>query len=396
MRSLYSLGKLGILLLLLAGGFASCGKSSKKLNRRITLWRKDDIPYGTRLAYEGLPYLFPDVEVSVNKKSPVDLSSNSGANKAYIIVAANLDPKPSEVTALLNFVGEGNHIFISTHHVADTLLHALGLRAAWGNNQGEEPDSLRLKLYDPNTETYRSFSYPGDSYDSWFTSLDTQYATIMGKDERGRPDFVKFTYKGGGSLYLQLAPLAFSNFFLLHKSNRAYYEKAISNIPSKVSEVIWDDYYRYSHNEDFSAFQYILSNRSLRWAFWLMLVLFALIYLFDSKRRQRMIPLISPLRNTSVDFVRTIGRLYFQRRDNRNLAMKMVAHFQDQVRTRYHMASPTMDGEFIDRLSYRTGYPKEELSRLVGYMQMLPSKAYVPDEELLDFHRQLDAFYKTV
>ncbi|WP_431215597.1 hypothetical protein ACQ86N_13470 [Puia sp. P3] len=151
---------------------------------------------------------------------------------------------------------------------------------------------------------------------------------MMGKDGRGRPDFVKFTYKGGGSLYLQLAPLAFSNFFLLHKDNRIYYEKAISNLPSKASEVLWDDYYRYSHNEDFSAFQYILSNKSLRWAFWLTLVLFALIYLFDSKRRQRMIPLISPLRNTSVDFVRTIGRLYFQRRDNHNLAMKMVAHFR--------------------------------------------------------------------
>jgi hypothetical protein len=27
-------------------------------------------------------------------------------------------------------------------------------------------------------------------------------------------------------------------------------------------------------------------------------------------------------------------------------------------------------------------------------MRELPSKAYVPDEELLDFHRQLEAFYK--
>jgi hypothetical protein len=198
-------------------------------------------------------------------------------------------------------------------------------------------------------------------------------------------------------LSIQLAPLAFSNFFLLHKDNRAYYEKALSNVPSGVTTVYWDDYFRYydRNHGSFSAFQYILNNKSLRMAFWLLLVLFGLIYLFDSKRRQRMIPLISPLRNTSVDFVRTIGRLYYQRRDNHNLAMKMVAHFQDQVRTRYHMASPAMDEEFIDRLSYRTGYPKESLARLVAYMQTLPGKAYVPDEELLDFHQQLDAFYKT-
>jgi hypothetical protein len=97
-----------------------------------------------------------------------------------------------------------------------------------------------------------------------------------------------------------------------------------------------------------------------------------------------------------VDFVRTIGRLYFQRRDNHNLAIKMAAHFLDQVRTRYHMASTTMDDDFIDRLSYRTGYAKEPLTQLVEYMQRLPDKAYVSDEELLDFHRQLEAFYKLV
>jgi hypothetical protein len=30
----------------------------------------------------------------------------------------------------------------------------------------------------------------------------------------------------------------------------------------------------------------------------------------------------------------------------------------------------------------------------VEYMQQLPSKAFVSDEELLDFYRQLEAFYK--
>ncbi|WP_431215596.1 hypothetical protein ACQ86N_13465 [Puia sp. P3] len=189
MRSLYFLGKLGIFLLLLSGTFTSCIRGSKKLNRRITLWRKDDIPYGTRLAYEGLPHLFPDVGVSVNKKSPVDLASNSGTNKAYIILVDHLDPRPSEVTALLNFVGEGNHIFISTHHVADTLLHALGLKASWGTMQGAEPDSLRLKLYDPDTETFHPFSYPGDSYDSWFTSPGH---AVCHRDGQGRTRQTRF------------------------------------------------------------------------------------------------------------------------------------------------------------------------------------------------------------
>ena len=395
-----TVGKLSILLLIMTGALVSCnrrsGSKGKELNRRITMRRTDKNPYGTKVAYDGLSQLFHDAEISVTSKAPTDYFANS-TRSALIVIAPTVEASPSEVTAVLNYVGNGNHVFISARHVADTLLHALGLKEGWGNSQLAEMDSLHIKLYDRNSLAFYSYSYPGDGYDNWFTSLDTQYANVMGKDSHNRPNFVRYTYKGGGSLSIQLAPLAFSNFFLLHKNNRAYYEKALSNVPSNLTTVYWDDYFRYydRNNRSFSALQYILNNRSLRLAFWLLLILFALIYLFDSKRRQRMIPLISPLRNTSVDFVRTIGRLYYQRRDNHNLAMKMVAHFQDQVRTRYHMASPTLDEEFIDRLSYRTGYPRESLARLVTYMQTLPAKAYVPDEELLDFHQQLDAFYKT-
>jgi hypothetical protein len=151
---------------------------------------------------------------------------------------------------------------------------------------------------------------------------------------------------------------------------------------------------RGSGKSAFSALGYILSVPSLRLSFWLSLLLMGILYLFESKRRQRQIPVIGPLQNTSLDFVRTIGRLYYQRRDNHNLATKMTVHFQDYVRTRHHLASTAMDEAFVDRLAYRTGYPKQELAPLVEYMQQLPSKAYISDEELLDFHRQLEAFYK--
>jgi hypothetical protein len=156
---------------------------------------------------------------------------------------------------------------------------------------------------------------------------------------------------------------------------------------------VWDDYFTAPHRRR-TSLGYILSNTSFVYGFWLLLLLLLMIYLFESKRRQRPIPVIQPLQNTSLDFVRTIGRLYFQRRDNHNLASKMVMHFQDQVRTRYNLTASVLDEELASRLAHRTGYPQEELTRLIGYMRVLPSKAYVPDEELMDFHRQMEAFYK--
>ena len=374
--------------------FSSC-QFDKKLNRRLSLRQSDDLPYGTQIAYKSLPFMFPDAEISINKEKQLVIPSGEG-KAARIIITDGMYAEGADVTALMNFVGEGNIVFISANRFSDTLLKNFQLRATNVRNFAEEPDSLTVGVYNPLSAVYNSFTYPGDSYDNYVTRLDSQYVSVLGRDGQGRPDFVRLNYKGGGAVYLHFAPLAFSNFFLLHKHNMAYYGNVLSYLPSKtIKRFIWDESFRYARRgEHFSTLGFISRNPPLLWAFWLLLLLLLIVYLFDSKRRQRQIPVIPPLSNTSLDFVRTIGRLYYQRRDNHNLASKMVTHFQDQVRTRYHLAVTTPEDGFADRLAYRTGYPKQALAGLVEYMQQLPSKAFVSDEELLDFYRQLEAFYK--
>jgi hypothetical protein len=379
---------------------SSCdGWGPAQLNRRVTLWRKDKIPYGTFVAYEGLSHLFPGAAISVNKDAPSGLRTREGKT-AYIVIVPRMDPDAAELNAILNFVGQGNHVFISAFRFGDSLLHNLGLRQGLNHTEFKRQDSLQLSIYNPVSSDSLSFAYPGDAYDNWVRSLDSQYTSVLGRDARGRPDLVRFNYKGGGTLYLHFAPMAFTNFFLLHKNNKAYYENALSYLPSTVEEVIWDDYFRYDRTKNFSALDYILNggpeNRSLRWAFWLLVLLFAFIYLFDSKRKQRVVPVISALRNSSLDFVKTIGRLYYQRRDNHNLALKMVAHFQDHVRRRYNLSVTALDEEFVERLSYKTGLQKESLRELVEYIKQLPVQRTVPDEELMDFHRKMEEFYKLI
>lgn len=378
---------------------SSCGSGlggGKALNRRMSLSHRDDIPYGAKVAYESLPQIFPDAEITINSNnSPLTLSNSSGSNRAFIVIGASFVADTSDVNILMSFIEQGNQVFISANHISESLLKVVSIRATNYQSYAEEPDSLTVGVYAPVDTGYLSFSYPGDSYDNFITRLDTQYTSVLGRDGHGHPNFVRLTYKGGGAIYLHFAPLAFSNFFLLHKQNMAYYDNALSYLSPGTRSVIWDEYFRYEHGgDDFSALRYIFSSKALTWAFWLLLLLFAIIYIFDSRRRQRQIPVIPPLANTSLDFVRTIGRLYFQRRDNHNLATKMVTHFLDQVRTRFHLPATSLDEAFVDKLAYRTGYPKQSLTSLVDYMQALPLKAYISDQELLDFHRQLDAFYK--
>ena len=51
---------------------------------------------------------------------------------------------------------------------------------------------------------------------------------------------------------------------------------------------------------------------------------FVAIYLFNSKRRQRIVPVIKPLRNTTVEFVQTIGNLYYQQGNTANVIDKKI------------------------------------------------------------------------
>ena len=388
-------------LLFMAIGMLACNPVNKRLNRRVTLWRKDKIPYGTYYAYENLKNIFPSADININKTSPAYFNIGDGRDtenkkdrKAYIIISPRVVPEPSEINAIMNFVGDGNQVFISSFHIGDSLLSYLKVREQnnfyYINNQ----DSLQLSVYNPLNSDSLSFVYPGMSGDSYVTEIDSQYTSILGRDANGHPDFIRFTYKGGGAIYLHFAPMAFTNFFLLHKKNKAYYEYVFSYLPSSVTEVMWDDYFRNAKTTNFSALQYIFTNQSLKWAFWLTLALFLIIFLFESKRRQKLIPAVQPLQNSSLDFAKTIGRLYYQQKDNSNLASKMIIHFLDHVRTKYNLPTSVLDDDFTERLSHKTGFDKQELKLMIDDIRAYQNNAIPSDEALLDLNKRMESFYK--
>lgn len=411
-----------LLLLAFVAMAAACGPGGKTMNKRVTLWRTDKIPYGTYYAYENLRHIFPYANVVVNKRSPDrykpynekadkddegDYTSASyddpGVN--YIIINGQVMPDENEVNGLLNLVGKGQHVFISAFTISQSLLDSLRLKPAFYTSLFNSDDSLTISVNNPETNDSLSFTYPGKALDNYFIKFDSSITNILGRDKNGHPNFVQFNYDGGGSLYIHLAPMAFTNFFLLHKNNKAYYDNALSYMPKSSTVVRWDEYFRYhstrsSDGSDgngkglFSTLSWINKQQGLRNALPLLLLLMLIIYLFESKRKQRIIPVIVPLKNASVDFVKTVGRLYFQRHDNKNLALKMTVHFQDHVRSRYGIRSALNDPEFEKKLAWKTGYNPNNLKNMLFFMNSLQEMQEVSDIALLDFNRKLEHFYK--
>jgi hypothetical protein len=384
---------------LMIGGCISCTRQ-KKLNKYVSLWRKDKIPYGTYYAFENLSSIFPDARIRTNAVSPRALYYDTREEddtafepETYVILSPSVMADKGEVKAMINFAGSGNQLFISAIRIGKEFLDALHLKMS-DSLSGGSNDSLRLSLYKPGGHDRVNYFYPGYCLDAYFTSLDTPHTQVLGRNYMGKPDFIRIAFQHGGSIYIQLAPLAFSNFFLLYGKNRTYYDYALSYLPKTTRELLWDDYFRYRKPEKFSALHFILGNRAFRWAFWLTILLFLLLYIFESKRKQRAIRQIPPAANASVDFVKTIGRLYLQQKNNQNLALKMIAAFLDQVRSVYHIPTAELNNEFSEKLALRSGRSVGEIRDLTNLIHETRMQGELSDAELMNLHRQFELFNK--
>jgi hypothetical protein len=380
--------------LFLAISLCAC---NKQLNKRVTLWKNDKIPYGTYYAYESLPYIFTGAEIQTSDKSPETFYRYTDGADAYIVIGGVVRPNEKELNALLNHAIAGNHVFISAINFGQNLLDSFDLSLS--DMEVFRDDSLTVGLNDSTAETNPVFTYPGYAIARYFSKMDSSVTTILGTDEEGRANFVKFNYKNGGAVYLHSAPATFTNFFLLHKNNKRYYDMALSSIPDTVINVKWDNYFRHhidgldnANKSVFSKLKTFLNNEVLRWAFWLTILLFAIVFLFESKRKQRIIPLQKKLRNTSLDFVKTVGRLYYQRRDNKNLAQKMSTHFLAHIRGRYNMNTSQLDEDFEKRLAYKSGKPSALVKSIISDIQQAEANYEISDDELMSFNEKIDTF----
>ncbi|WP_321538614.1 hypothetical protein [Flavobacterium piscinae] len=77
--------------------------------------------------------------------------------------------------------------------------------------------------------------------------------------------------------------------------------------------------------------------------------------IFNAKRKQRIIPIIKPLENTTVDFTKTIGNLYFQEGNHDTIMEKKIIYFLEKLRQDYLINTQNLDEDFIKKVHQKTG-----------------------------------------
>ena len=103
-------------------------------------------------------------------------------------------------------------------------------------------DTLNVPLNNLLFTKKTDFLYPGKRFESHLYKYDTAITNILGTNKDEFKNFIHLK-TGKGNIFLHMAPVAFTNYFLLHKDNAGYYDEALSVIPKDVIDVTWDEYY---------------------------------------------------------------------------------------------------------------------------------------------------------
>lgn len=357
------------------------------------------------VAYHSLAHIFPGASISVNKNKPTlwDSLSTSPGPQALIIISPQFMPDDVELHRLLEFAKAGNTVFISSRKLSYDAQNFFNCDDYSSDytilGRDVESDSLAVGLVAPPFPDSQVYTYPGRQYDGYFGKFDKEISYELGRKNATETDFIRLK-AGRGNIFLHLAPLTFSNYFLLHGHNIDYYNRMLSMIPADTRRVVWDEYFLYKRStsnnraDSKSPLSALLSQRSFRAALSLLILLLVLFIFQEMRRKQRVVPVMPAPRNDSLEFVKTIGRLYHEKRDHKNLSRKMASYFLEYVRNRYKLSTNKLDEEFVLSLHRKTAHPEMGISKIVSFINNIEVTNEITDAQLSDFHKELEAFYK--
>lgn len=372
-------------------------------------------PYGFSLFSEAMPKLFPQAKVNLLSVSNKAFENTyADTRNAYVILADQIDYSEQELWMMERWLLDGNDVVLIANDFGKDLRKFLYLDQSkyWGRTDldgsyGQLTDTLgrnttvrSYRGFADAQRTYESNAYLIPVYSGGFRLLgggadtDTfaKAVHIISEIDTNVANAVLFE-SGSGRLIVMSTPLAFSNYALLQDQNYHYLEDVMSYVDQEVSSVHLS--IGSTREPDHSNMAEIWKHKATRTAILLAILGILLYVLLNLRRRQNIIPVIKPLTNDSRSFVETIAGLYYNKRNNQNIAQKMIQHFLEQVRTQFKLNTIQLDNEFRDKLSLRSGVSIGETAALVHQIRsILQETVIVDDKYLYSLHVNIKKFKK--
>ncbi|HVZ40674.1 MAG TPA: DUF4350 domain-containing protein [Candidatus Kapabacteria bacterium] len=376
-----------VLVLVFAAVVALQVTAPKEVNWTPSFIRADKNPYGCYVLHDLLGALFPGQKVET-MELPLYSMLDENRSGPCIIINQEFDPDSYDIGAMLRYVERGNTVFVAADEFGRGISDTLNVHST--SSFGGASDSTELNLTNPALHRTKAYRYRPMTVDYYFASFDTASVTVLGTAGSTKPNFIRL-HHGLGTIYLSTVPYAFTNYNLTDRINYRYATDALSYLP-QTGAVNWDEYYKAGRQLVESPMRYVLSVEALRWALFVLLGGVTLFVIFMGRRRQRIIPIIKPLPNTTLEFVETVGQLYYQHGDHANLAEKKISYFLEYVRSTFGVNTGDRNDELYRTVAARSGVEQEKVSSLFTYIDRVRSTPKLGEADLLELSRRIEAF----
>ena len=365
--------------------------SPKSHNWSISLSHADKDPYGTFVIGELLPTNFSSIEITSN--TFYELLKEQDKKHDILSFSTSLNLGKEDTEALLEYISKGNTALLSAHYFYGTLADTLNLNTIDylfdNDNIIDQRDSISLHLSNPIMDTLINYKYRKDNVHNYFNAYDTMRTTIVSRNDLGEPVTLKISI-GQGALILNSTPMAFSNINMLLGENYNFASNTLSYLTQP--NLLWTEFYHLGRMEARTPLRFILTQEPLAWAYYIIVISILLLILFESKRKQRVIPIIPPLQNTSLEFVSTIGNLYYQQADHKNIAEKKIIFFFETLRSQYNLEPPLNNN--VSSMAKKTGNNESDTSALLKLIEQIKTKSSISSEELISLNKKIEDFLK--
>lgn len=369
--------------------------SPRELDWTITYYHKDKNPHGTYVLNELVHTLFPGKKIHQGNLTVYEWYDSISAPVNFISFSTTFNPGKEDVEALLKNVEMGGTAFIAAQYFmglfADTLslstsdyFFDMTITDAFNRN-----DSSNLEFTNPNLPQMDLNVFPRKNIHNYFSTFDSTRTQVVAKNDLELPVTIKLSW-GKGHLYINSTPLVFTNVYLLQGNNYQFVERSLSHLP--VAETYWTEFYHLGRLEAGTPLRFVLTNEPLAWAYYVSIAALVLFIVFEVKRTQRVIPVVKPLGNSTVEFVQTIGNLYYQSADHKNMAEKRIAFFLDQLRTKHTINTNQPTDELLYSVSNKTSNNPEAVNKLFQLIQSVQSKPTISADELKELSKKIDSF----
>ncbi|TDG37192.1 DUF4350 domain-containing protein [Pedobacter changchengzhani] len=352
---------------------------------------KDKIPFGTYILRNRINDIIPNAEVLNAQNATYNTFKDSKYEaSSYIIVASSVKIDKTDFEQLKLFMEKGNNVFIAAYEFGPYLNKILKLQTA--TVYKTTPGSISVNFTNPALSSVADYRFEKDIGNQYFQKYETKNVTALGKNALGNVNFISKKYKKG-NLYLIAEPGFYTNFNLLDKDGADYAAKSLSYLRQSKT-VLWDEYNTLANTDEGSLLRVFFKHPELKYAYYLTIIGLIIFVLYDMKRRQRIIPIMNPFTNSSVDFVKVVGSVYFDKRNNLDIARKKITFFLAYLRARYHLKTNEIDGNFSELLSQKTGINLILAKTLTNNFIKIPLAQEINDKELIDLNDIIEQFYK--